>query len=150
MLGGRVDRRINRRRALALGMTALLAACQVIPKAPPPVAPPPKPTTSTLPNDEKRHRVALLVPLSGSYAGVGTALANATTMALLDTNAANLRITTYDTATGASSAAARAISDGNKLILGPLLGDDVGAVVAKARPAGVPLISFSNDRSRAN
>ena len=149
MLGGRVDRRINRRRALALGMTALLAACQVIPKAPPPVAPPPKPTTSTLPNDEKRHRVALLVPLSGSYAGVGTALANATTMALLDTNAANLRITTYDTATGASSAAARAISDGNKLILGPLLGDDVGAVVAKARPAGVPLISFSNDNSVA-
>ena len=149
MLGGRVDRRINRRGALAIGMTALLAACQVVPKAPPPVAPKPAPTPSTLPTDEKRHRIALLVPLSGSNAGVGTAIANATTMALLDTNAANLRITTYDTATGAGSAAARAISDGNKLILGPLLGDDVGPVVARARPAGVPLISFSNDTSVA-
>jgi ABC-type branched-subunit amino acid transport system substrate-binding protein len=145
MFGGRVDRR----RALAIGMTALLAACQVAPKAPPVVTPTPTPSASTLPTDEKRHRVALLVPLSGSNAGVGQALATATTMALLDTNAENLRITTYDTATGAASAAARAITDGNKLILGPLLGDDVGAVVAKARPAGVPLISFSNDNSVA-
>jgi branched-chain amino acid transport system substrate-binding protein len=146
MLKGMVDRR----KALAIGFTALLAACQVAPKAPPPVVTPtPPPSTSTLPNDDKRHRVALLVPLSGANSEVGTALANATTMALLDTNAENLRITTYDTATGASSAAARAISDGNRLILGPLLADDVPQVLARARPAGVPLISFSNDSTVA-
>ena len=141
---------VNRRKVLALGMTALLGACQVVPKAPPPVSvPTPKPTVSTLPSDDTRHRVALLVPLSGSNASVGEALANATTMALLDTNASNLRITTYDTATGAGSAAARAIADGNKLILGPLLAGNVPAVLARARPAGVPLISFSNDSSVA-
>ena len=141
---------VNRRKALALGMTALLGACQVVPKAPPPVTvPTPTPTVSTLPSDDTRHRVALLVPLSGSNASVGEALANATTMALLDTNASNLRITTYDTATGAGSAAARAIADGNKLILGPLLAGNVPEVLARARPAGVPLISFSNDSSVA-
>jgi ABC-type branched-subunit amino acid transport system substrate-binding protein len=135
--------------ALSLG----LAACQAVPSgrqgpATPP-APTPTPTQSGLPEDEARHRVALLVPLSGPNGAVGQSIANATTMALLDTNAANLRITTYDTATGAGSAAARALSDGNKLILGPLLGGDVAPVLAQARPADVPLISFSNDTSVA-
>jgi ABC-type branched-subunit amino acid transport system substrate-binding protein len=87
--------------------------------------------------------------MSGANGGVGQSIANAATMALLDTNASNLRITTYDTATGARSAAAKAIADGNKLILGPLMGDDVPLVMAEARTAGVPLISFSNDTGAA-
>ena len=136
----------------AVALSVALAACQVVPKGQGPiVAPRPAPTAApgTLPQDEGRHRVALLVPMSGANGAVGQSIANAATMALLDTNASNLRITTYDTATGAGSAAARAISDGNKLILGPLLGDDVQPVLARARPAHVPLISFSNDRSVA-
>jgi ABC-type branched-subunit amino acid transport system substrate-binding protein len=136
----------------AVALSAALAACQVVPKGQSPVVTPrpvPTATPGQLPQDQGRHRVALLVPLSGANGAVGQSIANATTMALIDTNASNLRITTYDTATGADSAAARAISDGNKLILGPLLGDDVKVVAAKARPAHVPLISFSNDRSVA-
>lgn len=136
----------------AVALSVALAACQVVPKGQGPVVVPtpvPTATPGQLPQDVGRHRVALLVPLSGGNGAVGQSIANATTMALLDTNAANLRITTYDTATGADSAAARAIADGNKLILGPLLGDDVRTVAAKARPAHVPLIAFSNDRSVA-
>jgi ABC-type branched-subunit amino acid transport system substrate-binding protein len=105
--------------------------------------------SDALPTDTGRHRVALLVPLSGRNEAAGRSIANATTMALLDTSAQNLRITTYDTATGAGTAAARAISDGNKLILGPLLREDVTAVLGQARPANVPLITFSNDSSVA-
>jgi len=137
----------NRRSLLALAGVLLLAGCKVIPQGPVEQAPPPpaKPQAGTLPEDQARHRVALLVPLSGMNMNVGQALANATTMALLDTNAANLRITTYDTAGGPSAAATRAIADGNKLILGPLLGDEVAAVAQVARPARVPIISFSND-----
>jgi ABC-type branched-subunit amino acid transport system substrate-binding protein len=136
----------------AAALSVALAGCQVVPHGPPVVAPPvtrPTPPPSTLPQDLNRHRVALLVPLTGPNGAVGHSIENAATMALLDTNASNLRITTYDTGTGAGSAAARAIADGNKLILGPLLGDDVAAVAAAARPAHVPLISFSNDRSVA-
>ena len=138
---------VNRRRFIALGTISLLAGCQVIPKAAPVAPPPPpeQPNANVLPTDQMRHRVALLVPLSGPNAAVGQSLANATTMALLDTNAANLRITTYDTSAGPSAAATRAIADGNKLILGPLMGDDVASVAAVARPARVPIISFSND-----
>ncbi|MBC2664715.1 penicillin-binding protein activator [Novosphingobium flavum] len=142
----------SRRKVIAFAGILLLAGCKVIPQGPVEQAPPPptRPQASTLPEDQARHRVALLVPLSGPNMNVGQSLANATTMALLDTNAANLRITTYDTATGPSAAATRAIADGNKLILGPLLGDEVAAVAQVARPARVPIISFSNDAGVAS
>ncbi|MEM9312296.1 MAG: penicillin-binding protein activator [Pseudomonadota bacterium] len=144
------------RRTLALaGAAALLGGCQVIPKTEtvstaPVVTPTPEPTPTALPTDATRHRVALLVPLSGSTAEVGQALADATTMALLDTNAKNLRITTYDTGQGAGEAARQAVVDGNKLILGPLLASNVPAVQAQARPASVPAIAFSNDTQVAS
>lgn len=137
-----------RRLALA-GAALLVAGCQVIPKtevatAPPP-APAPEPSATALPTDSGRHRIALLVPMTGDTGAVGQAIANATTMALLDTSADNLRITTYDTATGAQAAAQQAIADGNRLILGPLTADAVPQVQAAARPAGVTVIAFAND-----
>jgi ABC-type branched-subunit amino acid transport system substrate-binding protein len=102
-----------------------------------------------LPTDTARHRVALLVPMTGSNAAVGQSIANAAMMALLDTNATNLRVTTYDTATNPGDAAARAVRDGNRLILGPLLATDIPPVLAAAQAAQVPLISFSNDETAA-
>ena len=147
------------KRGLAvLMLTLFLAACQIIPgggREAPDRAPPPPPVETApvpgpaLPADTDRHRVALLVPLSGENAAIGQAIANATTMALLDTNAESLRITTYDTAQGARRAAARAVADGSRLILGPLMRDNVDDVLAEARGAGIPLISFSNDVSVA-
>jgi len=136
------------RLGLALGAGAALAACAVIPKAPETPIPVPAPTTA-LPTDLDRHRVALLVPLQGASGAVGEAVANATTMALLDTNATRLRITTYDTSLGAPAAAARAVADGNRLILGPLQGEDALAVAQTARAAHVPVISFTNDAAVA-
>jgi ABC-type branched-subunit amino acid transport system substrate-binding protein len=144
------------RRNLALAGAALLAAgCNVIPKgdvetAPPPPVPAPEPSATALPTDSGRHRIALLVPMSGETAAVGQAIANATTMALLDTNADNLRITTYNTSTGLASAAQQAIADGNKLILGPLMADAVPVVQSAARAAGVPVITFASDNSVAS
>jgi ABC-type branched-subunit amino acid transport system substrate-binding protein len=70
-------------------------------------------------------------------------------MAVLDTGGQTLRVTTYDTATGPAAAAQAALADGAKLILGPLLAEDVRAVAPIARAAKVPLVSFSNDVSVA-
>lgn len=140
------------RRWVVSGGLALLAGCTVIPKSAGPIAEPTEkaPDANVLPTDAGRHRVALLVPMTGPNASVGQSIANAATMAVLDTNAANLRITTYDTATDAGAAASRAIADGNKLILGPLLSDDVVLVSNVARPAKVPMISYSNDSAVAS
>jgi len=132
----------------------LLAACG---RVVPPSAPPPPPPSGAqqpevvqgLPTDTARHRVALLVPMSGPNAGVGRSVSNATTMALLDTKTERLRVTTYDTGKGAAVAARQAIAEGAKLILGPLTADEVRAVSPLARAASVPIISYSNDESVA-
>ena len=135
---------------LALLGAAMLSACQVVPKgAPRPVGPAAKPAiqepVGQLPTDTRRNRVALLVPLTGPNAGVGESIANAANMAVLDTGGKTIRMTMYDTATGAAAAAQKAVAEGNRLILGPLLAEDVRSVAPIARAARVPVISFSND-----
>ncbi len=130
-------------RAAIVAGALILSGCQtIVPRGPAPAKGPPivRPVPSQgveqgIPSDVERHRVALLVPLSGPNAGVGQSLANATQMALLDTKNA--------------AAAQHALADGNRLILGPLLADDVRAVTPIARRAGVPVISYSNDATVA-
>ncbi len=140
------DLRLDRRGLVLLGAAALLAGCKVIPKGPNDTPPPPSPgPTDGLPSDQQRQRIALLVPLTGPNAAMGQSIANATTMALLDTNAKTIRITTYDTAAGPAAAAGQALKDGNRLILGPLLAEDVASVAAIARSAKVPLITYSSE-----
>jgi branched-chain amino acid transport system substrate-binding protein len=146
-------------RGAAIAGAMLLAGCEtVVPGGPAPVRRPPatrpnqpqQPVVEPgIPSDTQRHRVALLVPLSGPNAGVGQSLANATQLALLDSRNERVRITSYDTAGGAALAAQKALADGNQLILGPLLADDVRAVTPIAHRAGVPVVSFSNDTTAA-
>ena len=142
-------------RIAGMGMALMLAACStVVPRGapPPPIAakPVPKPVNPNgLPEDVARHRIALLVPLSGPNAAVGQSIADAAAMALADTGGKALRITNYDTAQGAEVAARKALADGNKVFLGPLLSEDVHAVEGPAAAAGVPVIAFSNDAEAA-
>lgn len=139
--------------AMLLAGLALVGCQTMVPKgkpAPKPVTEQPDgPVGPGLPEDQLRHRVALLVPLTGSNAGVGESISNAANLAVLDTGGKQIRMTTYDTALGAAAAAQKAIAEGNKVILGPLLAEDVRAVAPIARKANVPLISFSNDSSVA-
>lgn len=140
-------------RAAMLGLVALLAACA--PRTPP--APPPPPPAieekpaPVAPLPERRHQVAILVPLSGANAAVGQSLANAANLALADTGNTTVRITSYDTAAsgGPGAAASRALADGAQLILGPLLGADVPAVAGQAAARRVPVLTFSNDGALA-
>lgn len=136
------------RRVLVAASLVVLAGCQVVPKGPKGPPPAPEPTDS-LPADKQRHRIALLLPLSGQNAALGQSLANATTMALLDTNAQSVRITSYDTAAGPAAAAAQAMKDGNRLVLGPIAAAEVAPVAAAVRARGVPLITYSNEASVA-
>jgi ABC-type branched-subunit amino acid transport system substrate-binding protein len=124
------------KKLLVLASVVLLAACSTVPRSKAPLAVEPS---------DGMHRVALLLPVTGPDADVGQSIANATALALADTKVTNIRMVTYDTGLGVAAATQRAIADGNKLILGPLRGDNVIEVAQIARPAGVPIISFSND-----
>ncbi len=97
-----------------------------------------------------KHHVALLLPITGPDGDVGRALANAAAMALVDTKNTSITLKTYDTANDAAGAAQLAMAEGNKLILGPLRGDNVVTVAGIAQPKNVPIISFSNDAGVAN
>ncbi|MBB3764010.1 penicillin-binding protein activator [Sphingomicrobium lutaoense] len=132
--------------------TLALAGCQTAPKpTEEPATSAPPPTAKPTPRAVERNEVALLVPLSGDNAGVGTSIANAAKMALIDMDTQALRLTIYDTAGpgGARAAVNDALGAGSGLILGPLLSENVRAVSPAARQAGVPVIAFSNDEEVA-
>ncbi|MEP7315200.1 MAG: penicillin-binding protein activator [Sphingomicrobium sp.] len=143
------NRQARRAFLLAIGASALtLSACQT--RAPiRPVGPPQPMEPGEIP-ESARHQVALVIPLTGEDGAVGTSIANAAMLALLDSGAKDIRLTTYDSSTiGAAAAGERAIASGAKLILGPLLAEDVRALAPIARRAKVPLVAFSNDTSVA-
>lgn len=94
---------------------------------------------------ETQNRVAVLVPLTGPNAGVGTSIANAAKLALLDAGETRIKLTVYDTGTGAEAAANAALAAGNGLILGPLTAEEVRVAAPLAKVRGVPVLAFSND-----
>src|SRR3546814_4149950 len=88
-------------RFAAMAGALLVAGCQsIIPKGAP--TPPaittttPTPLQPALPTDTERHRIALLVPMSGTNAGVSTSIANATTLSLIATKTETVPISTHD------------------------------------------------------
>jgi ABC-type branched-subunit amino acid transport system substrate-binding protein len=141
------------RRALLLAIVIspfiAVAGCKTGPRRPGPITEPVVPTLP--PGQIPQNRVAVIVPLTGSDGPVGTSLANAANLALADSGENSLKITVYDSTIpgGAAAATSRAIAEGNRLILGPLLSEDVRAAAPVARKAGVPVISFSNDEGVA-
>lgn len=134
---------------LAVGAGILgLAGCQSGPRGPAqPVGIEPPP----VPAGQETNEVAVLVPLTGPDGPVGTSIANAARLALADTGEKSIRIQVYDTnrAGGGAAAAQQAIADGSRLILGPLLAEDVRTAAPVARGAAIPIIAFSNDEGVA-
>ena len=135
---------------VSLGTTLLLAGCQTS-RRPTVATPGAEPARPLAPTDRARNLVAIIVPTSGSDGAIGQSISNAANLALADSREQSLRITTYDSAApgGAAGAARRAIDDGARLILGPLLAEDVRLAAPVARKAKVPVIAFSNDEGVA-
>ncbi len=103
-------------------------------------------------------RVALLLPLTGDVASVGTSMANGARLAMrfVEQNpnvGDNITLVLKDTGGNpatASAKASEAVREGSSLILGPLRADAVRSAGSVARSAGVPLIGFSNTTSAAS
>ena len=139
--------------------------------APPPVAKapalPPAPKADPVPEspasapgetrdsadtDEAPVVVGILLPLSGDERELGRAMLSGAMMAVFDHAAPGLALKPYDTAgtpAGAAEAAAAALKDGARLLLGPLFSDSVAAVAPVAERAGVNVVAFTNDRAAA-
>jgi branched-chain amino acid transport system substrate-binding protein len=99
----------------------------------------PVPTTGAV-------KVALLLPLSGPNAELGKAMLDAAQLALFTTGSDRLALVPRDTtgsADGAAAAARAVIAEGAKLIIGPLITDEVVAVKPIAQAANVNVIAFA-------
>ncbi|MBP0494021.1 penicillin-binding protein activator [Roseomonas indoligenes] len=93
-------------------------------------------------------KVAVLLPMSGPQAALGPAMMNAATLALFDSGVRGVELVPRDTtgsAGGASEAVRSAISDGARVVVGPLTGAETAAAAGQARAASVPVLAFTND-----
>ena len=101
----------------------------------------------------KSVKVALLVPKSSTNgATLAQSLENAAFLAVRDLSEVEVELTVYDTAgtpAGATQAASQALSDGNKVILGPLFAESANAAGQVAASRGVNVLAFSNNPSIA-
>lgn len=91
-------------------------------------------------------KVALLVPLSGANAELGKSMLEAAQLALFTTASSTLTLIPRDTGgtpQGAAAAARSALTEGARLIIGPLLAAEVEAVKPVAGAATVNVIAFS-------
>jgi len=140
----------------ALLMCGVLAACGGglgpapvgKPQAPyagsPPPATAPHPPPAAPASDA--IKVAVLLPLSGANADLGKAMLDAAQLALFAVGGDKLTLVPRDTtgtAQGAADAAKAVIAEGAKLIIGPLVTDEVDAVKPIARDAHVNVIAFA-------
>lgn len=157
--------------ACADNSAKLTDAARLPPPAPVTVAPVSRTDLETLPQPQtqttqaalppggpagigKPTKIALLLPLGGfdQTAAVAKGMKQAAEMALFEAEQPNIQLSVKDdkgTAEGARAAADEAIHEGAQIVLGPLLGRAVTGAAQAANPAGVPVLSFSNDTTVA-
>lgn len=123
------------------------------PEPVPEVAAPAEPAPNLIPPGLTEPAVvALLLPLSGPHAALGQALQDAAFLALSEVGDPRLVLLPRDTGgteEGAAAAAAQALAEGARLILGPVFRDAVRGAAGPARAHGVNVVAFSTDRSVA-
>jgi ABC-type branched-subunit amino acid transport system substrate-binding protein len=153
---------------LVLAMAGCKSSERDFEAAPPPVAEPEAPAepafteapeVETAPlagTDEANYgeatqfarRIALILPLSGQYSGVGNNLLDAASLALFDIGGDRMELIVADTKgtpEGAATAVRQALAGAPDLIVGPLFAQEVTAASPIAEQAGIPMIALSSD-----
>ena len=144
------------RQAFLAGLLALGACAQhrqpafTAPPPPPVPVQPARPTQPVLPREQVQNKIALLVPLTGPNGTVGRSIANAATLALTDVGKSSINLRIYDTGAGIDAATRKALADGARLILGPLLAAETKVASVAVAGRGIPVLSFSNDANLAS
>jgi len=94
------------------------------------------------------RRIALVLPLTGQYGGIGADLLDAATLALFDIGGQRMELVVADTQgtpEGAAAAVRQVLAGQPDLIVGPLFAQEVSAAAPVAEQAGIPMIALSSD-----
>ena len=130
----------------------LVGACSEPPQTSTPARPATTPGAGSPTTASGKARIALLLPLSGQAAAIGQSMQQAAEMALFDTGAKELALSTYDsgsTTDTAVDAYRKARTGGAALMLGPLFGTSATALAPLVAQSGANVVSFSNDEAAA-
>ena len=109
-------------------------------------------TAPAFPDPRGSIPVAVLLPLTGPQAATGKALLQAVELAFFDASDPRLRIRVHDTAgtaAGARAAAERAVAEGARVVIGPLLSRAVTAAAPVLEEAGIPALALTSDTHTA-
>lgn len=111
---------------------------------------PAEPAVAAQGQRQRPVKIAMLLPLAGfgQTAVVAKAMKQAAELALFEIDNPAVQLVVKDdkgSAEGAQAAASEAIKEGAEIILGPLLSSAVPGAASAAKPAGVPIIAFSNN-----
>lgn len=111
-------------------------------------------TASLQSGPKKPLTIAMILPLTGfgRAAIIGKSLKQAGELALFESGNPGVQLIVKNddgNAGAAATAAQQAIAEGAEIIVGPLFGASVPSVAAVARPADVPVLALSNDRTVA-
>ena len=139
-----------RRAFFVLLGTLGLAACGSSDSGPPAALnqPPPGYGSSPVPASGVSGPVAILLPLSGKLAEIGKPMLKAAQLSLSVPGSPILIIKdTGGTQEGAAQAARDAITEGARIILGPVTSPETARVAPIARRAGIPVLAFTNDHA---
>jgi branched-chain amino acid transport system substrate-binding protein len=132
--------------------TGQAATIPSVPSGLPPVASATPTTTAPISKiPEASATLGLLLPLTGTNAGLGLALNRAAEMALFDAADTKTALVVRDTETpqGPAGAAQSAIDEGANILLGPIFADHARQVGPIATNAHVADVAFTTDKSVA-
>jgi ABC-type branched-subunit amino acid transport system substrate-binding protein len=156
-------------RFCAIAALAAIAACQSAPPPPPPMKPVPQGPVAANPLDRDLPaylrlpglegatpvRVGVILPFSSSAAptrALAQSLLKAAELAMFDSGNRSILLMTADEGNGgaaAANAARQLLAQGAEIIVGPLFGPSAQAVAPVARDRGVPVLSFSTEKTVA-
>ncbi len=95
-------------------------------------------------DDDETHRIAVLLPTTGEYSGIGRSIQTSITTAVLEHNKKNLAVSFYDTATNANETINEALATNPEIIIGPLFADNA-RFLRDAKDSDTPALSFTSD-----
>lgn len=102
---------------------------------------------------QQKINIGVILPLTGKLASVGQKIQKALTLSLYDQTLNNITLYFEDnrsTQEGSIEAATNIVNKNVKMIIGPVLRDNVLAANTVILTTSIPLFAFSNDESIAN
>lgn len=102
---------------------------------------------------EPTYNVAVLLPLTGRHEKIGKSLLNAINLSYNQNPNKYIVLKIYDTKGDvklSEKIAKQVLSDGNKAVLGPLLGEEAIIIAKILEKADIPVFTFSNDLTIIN